>query len=240
MAVNKVIKGNTTLIDLTNDSAVASDVAQGKTFHLADGTQATGTAVPATDRLIPFMNNQLTTLDLTGCSRINTYALFMKSNLTSLNAPDVLQIDNHGMANCNNLTSVSLPSVQKILAWGMCGCAFTTLNLPSIEQIYAAAFYGCTSVTRITLGSSLERIRTNDDGTYAPFCRCNALEELVINATTPPTLQSARLFVDNSSDIGDDMTSFRGIFVPDSSVASYKAATNWSAYSSYIFSQNDL
>ena len=32
------------LIDLTGDTATASDVAQGKTFHLANGTQTTGTA----------------------------------------------------------------------------------------------------------------------------------------------------------------------------------------------------
>ena len=44
MAVNKVVYGNTALIDLTGDTATAEDVAEGKTFHLADGTLATGTA----------------------------------------------------------------------------------------------------------------------------------------------------------------------------------------------------
>lgn len=44
MARNKVVFGNETLIDLTGDTAVESDVAVGKLFHKADGTQATGTA----------------------------------------------------------------------------------------------------------------------------------------------------------------------------------------------------
>lgn len=43
MAYSKVAYGGHTLIDLTGDTAVAADVAQGKTFHMANGEQATGT-----------------------------------------------------------------------------------------------------------------------------------------------------------------------------------------------------
>ena len=41
---NKVVYNGTTLIDLTGDTAIASDVAQGKLFHLPTGEQAVGTA----------------------------------------------------------------------------------------------------------------------------------------------------------------------------------------------------
>lgn len=44
MAVNKVDLNGETLIDLTADTATAEDVAEGKTFHLASGEQATGTS----------------------------------------------------------------------------------------------------------------------------------------------------------------------------------------------------
>lgn len=45
MAVNKVVKSDgTTLIDITGTTAVAADVAEGKVFYSADGTQTTGTA----------------------------------------------------------------------------------------------------------------------------------------------------------------------------------------------------
>lgn len=43
MAINKVIYGGQTLIDLTGDDVTAADVASGKYFHLRDGTRVTGT-----------------------------------------------------------------------------------------------------------------------------------------------------------------------------------------------------
>ena len=49
MAINKVVYGNNVLIDLSSDTAEASDVAQGKTFHLKSGTQAIGTALAGLD-----------------------------------------------------------------------------------------------------------------------------------------------------------------------------------------------
>ena len=43
MAINKVVYGNQTLIDLTADTITAADLASGKTAHGADGTQIIGT-----------------------------------------------------------------------------------------------------------------------------------------------------------------------------------------------------
>lgn len=41
---NKITLNGHALIDLTNDTATASDVAKGKTFHLANGEIGVGTA----------------------------------------------------------------------------------------------------------------------------------------------------------------------------------------------------
>lgn len=43
MAVNKVVYGNTTLVDLTSDDAMATDIASGKKAHNRTGNQITGT-----------------------------------------------------------------------------------------------------------------------------------------------------------------------------------------------------
>ena len=44
MAINKVVYGNTTLVDLTEDTATEEDVMEGKTFHDASGQKRTGSA----------------------------------------------------------------------------------------------------------------------------------------------------------------------------------------------------
>lgn len=42
MAINKVVYGGNTLVDLTGDTVSAADVAAGKRFHLPNGEQASG------------------------------------------------------------------------------------------------------------------------------------------------------------------------------------------------------
>lgn len=43
MAINKIIYGGNTLLDLTSDTADESTVINGATFHKSDGTKSTGT-----------------------------------------------------------------------------------------------------------------------------------------------------------------------------------------------------
>lgn len=47
MAVNKVVVGNETKIDLSSDTVTEADVMSGKTFHRADGGISTGTYDPS-------------------------------------------------------------------------------------------------------------------------------------------------------------------------------------------------
>lgn len=49
MAINKVIYGGTTLIDLTGDSVTAADVQSGVSFHLPSGESGTGTCTYDSD-----------------------------------------------------------------------------------------------------------------------------------------------------------------------------------------------
>lgn len=51
MAINKVIYGKTTLLDLTADTVTAEHLETGYTAHDADGEIITGTLSPATNLL---------------------------------------------------------------------------------------------------------------------------------------------------------------------------------------------
>ena len=72
-------------------------------------------------------------------------------------------------------------------------------------------FMGCSALTHIELPSTITQIK------WQAFYGCGNLGYILIKATTPPTLDSNAL----PNELGP-------IFVPDASVATYKAATRWS------------
>ena len=48
MAINKVIYGNNTLMDITDTSATPGGVIEGQVFYSANGVRSTGTLTDAT------------------------------------------------------------------------------------------------------------------------------------------------------------------------------------------------
>lgn len=93
------------------------------------------------------------------------------------------------------------------------------VELPNIVTVEKLAFESCKALELVILG---EQCTTIGD---TAFRNCDALTRMVIKSTTPPTLNSSAL-------TGD--TALTAIYVPDASVDTYKAATNWSAYADKI------
>lgn len=66
MAINKVIYGEDTLIDLTDTTVTVNDVIEGKVFYLASGEKASGVAKKVSNQnksITPTQNTQILIAD---------------------------------------------------------------------------------------------------------------------------------------------------------------------------------
>ena len=104
---------------------------------------------------------------------------------------------------------------------------FTTLIIPdSVTSIGVGAFNACSAMTsnaglrNVTIGTGITEIRS-----FA-FYNCANLVSVTIKATTPPTLEDFNVFSETSHSLI--------IYVPASSLETYKSTSGWSYYSSII------
>ena len=168
------------------------------------------------------------------------------SNLTSITIPNsVTTIGYSAFTSCTGLTSITIPNSVTtigISAFEYCS-GLTNVVIPnSVTTIGGTAFYNCTGLTSVTIPNSVTTIGdaafescSNLTSITIPnsvttierdaFHYCIGLTSVTIQATTPPTLGNSNAFNDTNN---------CPIYVPSASVATYKAATNWSSLSSRI------
>ena len=125
---------------------------------------------------------------------------------------------------CKKLTSVDIPdSVTTIGIGAFHQCSeLTNVSFGNSVSIINQQAFRDSKITNITLPASLTKLDN------LVFYHC-PLENVVIMATTPPTL-GTNVFSVNS-------TLF---YVPDESVEAYKAANNWSALADRIKPLSEL
>ena len=121
---------------------------------------------------------------------------------------------------CSNLVSIRMPdTILSIGEGAFWGCAFESIKLPNhLTEIGKDGFVNCSKLLSITIPSNVIKI-----GDYA-IRNSTALQYVKILAEVPPTLGN-NVF---------DNTNNCPIYVPATSVTSYKTATNWSNYASRI------
>lgn len=145
-------------------------------------------------------------------------------NLTTIRLPRLLQIIDDGCFSwCSGLTSVTIPDYVTSIgekAFGDCK-SLTSITIPnSVTSLGEKAFEFCSGLTRVTIGSGVTSISSR------AFEGCSSLTSVTSLATTPPALGSNAFF--NTNDCP--------IYVPASSVNSYKTASGWSDYANRIVS----
>ncbi len=151
---------------------------------------------------------------------IGDSAFYYCNNLTSVTIPNTVDtIGYHSFAYCKNMANLRLSaSLKYITNRSFYECdALTSVSVPnSVEKIGREAFYGCDQLASVTIGKSVNKID------YDAFFRCNALNRVVCLATTPP-------IIDYYSFYGNVLENGT-LFVPQGTMAAYKAAPNWKRF----------
>lgn len=96
-----------------------------------------------------------------------------------------------------------------------CYCLEDVTISEGVTRLYENTFTECYGLTKIVLPSTIVSLNATS---ILPL-----VKKLVVKAVTPPTLYYYK-----------NLTKVEEIYVPDESVATYKAATNWKTYASYI------
>jgi hypothetical protein len=166
----------------------------------------------------------------TNISSLNEYAFNECSSLqfNGIESPNITTIGQWAFRYCTPTNgAIVLPNLTSL---GNQAFAYTgveeVLDLGKITRLSAnqwgtGVFRSCTQLRKVILPSSLTAIG------FDPFAGCKSIEVIVCYAEVPPTLGHQMAL--QSSD-----TNGCPIYVPDGSVAAYKAAANWSNHAARI------
>lgn len=157
---------------------------------------------------------------------IGNSSFYYHWSLSELLVPSTVgTIESYACETCHRLVSINIPSGMSIETLAFHHCyAMRTFCLP----------LGMTTYGFHNILWAIQSIVVPSDVTSLlefAFYQCVGVIEYVFNSTTPPTLANINAF-------GDIRSSCK-IYVPDASLATYKAATNWSTYADYIYAMSD-
>lgn len=189
-------------------------------------------------------------LTLSTATLIGTWAFYGMNSITSFSSDSVLQINGGAFRECRGLTSVSFPNcttlsgndgvfynavaltnvyLPKLSAdlpnFAFRGCtALVNLALPKGKTAYTQVFDGCSNLEKLDFGGNGGSLSANS------LKNAPKLNVLVLRSTSVKTLGNINAF---------DNTCFASgkaggtLYVPNSLISSYQAASNWSTILGY-------
>ncbi len=198
------------------------------------------------ERAFQECNNLDVTLDLSNITSLASYAFYNCNKTIISNFPKIAVYDINtfvGIKNSNiiipkeveeirqsaftfttSLQSISFESNSALTTIGNQAFRMSTLQsitLPEgFKELGTGVFENCKQLVSVDMPSTITSVG------LSTFQWANSLSTVICRATTPPTLGNVTTFQGTSTSLN--------IYVPDASVNAYKAAANWSTYSSNI------
>ncbi len=151
-------------------------------------------------------------------------SFFGCSSLTTVTLSEAITIiASSSFQDCSSLSNITIPnSVESIGEYAFSGCtSLTSMDIPnSVTNIGNESFKGCAKLEELRIPNSVTSI-----GEYA-FFGCKGLKKVYCSITKPITCGTRAFF--SSSNIAKTT-----LYVPSSSIASYKNTNPWSNFGSF-------
>lgn len=164
-------------------------------------------------------------LNFSNVTNIGSSAFSGCTKLTHISGPNVTTLGSNAFYNCYSLTTASFPNATSIGSATFYGCiVLTTVSFLKVTHIGTNAFTYCSALTTVSFPN------VTSIGTYA-FRSCRALSSLYLTGSSVASLNGMNAFSSTPMSLSSYLGYFGSIYVPTSLLASYKAATNWSAFS---------
>lgn len=222
----------------TDDAtATAADILLGQTAYI-NNEKVTGTIetydYSNSENLEPYSSlneylkgtkTEITADDLRNVSEIRNYA-FCDSLITKITIPNTVTIiKDRVFYNCKSLTEITIPnSVTYLGQYCFCYTPITEVTIPSsVTNMGQRCFENCLSLEKVII--------ENKQLGPLMFQYDKALRTVICTSETPPKIYNNSTFTTVSEECI--------FYVPDASVDTYKAATNWSVYAEQIKSINE-
>lgn len=256
MAFSKIILNDNTLIDVTDTTATASDVAQGKYFYTNAGVRTEGTATGGGGgAIVQDENGYLVLSPDGGGGKFDYFDMAQPSGaLESLTAT---AIKPYFFAGRTGITSINVPNLGYLEA-SMCeGCTgLQTVNFGGARwrNYNGTNFKGCTSlvgfvqkVTESAWGTpsgsifegctSLQYLDLNLTGTNAQngFNGCTVLTKIVLRKSSGVVSLANTNWFTGTPFASDGSGGI--LYVPQALISDYQSATNWSTILGYANNQ---
>ena len=177
MGINKVQYGNTTLIDLTNDTVTADKLMQGYTAHDRSGALIIGTATQGGSVTQDQDGFIVLPPDGGGGGGDNTALKgLIEKTITEIDLPnDLTKIGQYAFYKCTGLESITLPNTVTAIDYGAfmsCTSLQSVVFSSGLLTIGSRAFSDCPNLNITTLPSSVQTI-----GNYA-FMNCSGIIDI--------------------------------------------------------------